>query len=277
MDFSHFQAQTMAQIKPSDVDLLATQQELEALSFLTITEMNQDMQAHTVTKKEMQSSVEALQAKITQVFDYQTQAFFAFGADSTMAELSPSLDRLIGINRTLEFYMSIQSENQAVDVDAATLLDFKGAWPIYVNIIAAMTCLGFSSFYHLGNAKSQHMHNLLVRLDYAGISFLILGSVFAPVSFTFACGDALFWGSIMNGFMTLLCSTAFILCLLPMSQKKGFYKFRMAVFLTAGVSCVIPLIVNLIYQPQNEVLSIPIGMYGIGGAFYIVGALIYGF
>jgi adiponectin receptor len=104
-----------------------------------------------------------------------------------------------------------------------------------------------SAFYHTFHSMGCECHHFLVKLDYAGISLLILGSTFAPTYYSFACGDARTIGVYMNIFMTFLCGLAFILSLLPISNGDGSHKFLMAIFLTAGISGIIPLLFNNFY------------------------------
>ena len=118
-----------------------------------------------------------------------------------------------------------------------------------MNIMAAMSCLFLSTIYHTFSSKNEVTAKLLVRLDYAGVSLLILGSSFAPVHYSFACGSAHQIGVLLNTAMTFICLTAFIITVLPVTNQKGCHKLRMVVFLTAGILGILPLTVNMFYEP----------------------------
>lgn len=60
-------------------------------------------------------------------------------------------------------------------------------WPIVVFLLSAVTCLTTSASYHLFNCHSLTVSNLLLLLDYAGISVLIGGSFLPPIFYGFYC------------------------------------------------------------------------------------------
>ncbi len=60
-------------------------------------------------------------------------------------------------------------------------------WPLYITLIGAVACLGFSATFNLFIAHSEKINNLLNRLDYAGIALLIVGSCYPPNYYLFNC------------------------------------------------------------------------------------------
>ena len=60
-------------------------------------------------------------------------------------------------------------------------------WPMFVMLVSAIICLGCSTCFHLLSAHSKKWHDLLNRLDYAGISILIAGSCYPPYYYFFYC------------------------------------------------------------------------------------------
>ena len=60
-------------------------------------------------------------------------------------------------------------------------------WPMFVMLVSAIICLGCSTSFHLLSAHSKKLHDLLNRLDYAGISILIAGSCYPPYYYFFYC------------------------------------------------------------------------------------------
>ena len=60
-------------------------------------------------------------------------------------------------------------------------------WPLFITLIGAVACLGFSATFHLFIAHSEKVNNLFNRLDYAGIALLIVGSCYPPNYYLFNC------------------------------------------------------------------------------------------
>lgn len=58
-------------------------------------------------------------------------------------------------------------------------------WPLIAFLISAIICLGCSTTYHLFYCLSEKVNKILIRLDYAGICFLVSGSTFAPLFYGF--------------------------------------------------------------------------------------------
>lgn len=53
-------------------------------------------------------------------------------------------------------------------------------WPIVGFLITAIICLLGSAVFHTFYCLSQKVNKVLIRIDYAGICFLICGSTYAP-------------------------------------------------------------------------------------------------
>jgi adiponectin receptor len=60
-------------------------------------------------------------------------------------------------------------------------------WPIIAFLISAVFCLFLSASYHLFNCHSRFLNDILLLLDYSGISILIAGSSIPPVFYGFYC------------------------------------------------------------------------------------------
>lgn len=60
-------------------------------------------------------------------------------------------------------------------------------WPVFIMLISAIICLSCSAIFHWFSAHSKSLHDLLNRLDYAGISILIAGSCYPPYYYFFYC------------------------------------------------------------------------------------------
>ncbi len=60
-------------------------------------------------------------------------------------------------------------------------------WPLFIMLLGGVICLGCSATFHLSIAHSEKVNNFFNRLDYAGISLLIVGSSYPPNYYLFNC------------------------------------------------------------------------------------------
>jgi adiponectin receptor len=58
-------------------------------------------------------------------------------------------------------------------------------------MISACICLGLSALYHSFFVYSKGALLWLAKLDYAGITILILGSTIPSINYYYACGAAI--------------------------------------------------------------------------------------
>ena len=146
-------------------------------------------------------------------------------------------------------------------------------WPWFIFLAGAMGCLIFSSISHLLACHSRRFNLFFWRLDYAGISLMIVCSFFAPIYYVFHSHPytRLFYLSSIS-FIGVL---AIITLLAPALSTARFRSFRAALFLTMGFSGVIPAghAVGLHWGDPHVIVAL---MYEIAmGIFYGVGAVFY--
>ncbi|KAL8158742.1 hypothetical protein V2J09_000279 [Rumex salicifolius] len=60
-------------------------------------------------------------------------------------------------------------------------------WPFYVFLAGSMFCLFSSAVCHLFSCHSHHVNTLLLRIDFVGITTMIITSFFPPVYYVFLC------------------------------------------------------------------------------------------
>ena len=75
-------------------------------------------------------------------------------------------------------------------------------WPALVFLLGAMACMLTSTVAHLFGCCSEHIGKLMWRLDYAGITILIVTSFFPPVYYGFMCRP--FWRNVYLGITTVV-------------------------------------------------------------------------
>lgn len=100
-------------------------------------------------------------------------------------------------------------------------LDWAGSAVFGLYFVGAVTCLGLSATYHTLNCHSPDVCDLFCKMDYCGITILILGSFYPWLYFQFLCEPLkrLFYGllvTIMGG----------ITMRLSMSKKFGDPRYR---------------------------------------------------
>jgi adiponectin receptor len=111
-------------------------------------------------------------------------------------------------------------------------------WPIFVFLATAVFCLGCSTIFHSCNCMPEGISKLLRRIDYAGISILITGSVFPITVYGFYCQP---W--IAAGYLTLLSVLALGVFGLSLGDKfhsDEYRKFKGILYISMGISAAVP-------------------------------------
>ncbi|KAL7134474.1 hypothetical protein ABFS83_11G029000 [Erythranthe nasuta] len=147
-------------------------------------------------------------------------------------------------------------------------------WPWFVFLVGAMGCLIFSTISHLFACHSKRFYYFFWRLDYAGISLMIVCSFFAPIYYTFS--DHPYWRFLYLSSITVIGILVVVTLLAPALSDGRFRSFRAAVFLGMGFSGVIPAAHAVVLHwdhPQilgSLVYEIAMGvLYGVGAVFYV--------
>ncbi|XP_073289601.1 heptahelical transmembrane protein 3 [Primulina huaijiensis] len=147
-------------------------------------------------------------------------------------------------------------------------------WPWFVFLGGAMVCLIFSSTSHLFSCHSRRFYYFFWRLDYSGISLMIVGSFFAPLYYTFL--DHPYWRFLYLSSIALI-GILVVTTLLAPSLSTGDYRgFRAALFLCMGFSGVIPATHGVLLHCDHPQVIASLGyeiamgtLYGLGAVFYV--------
>ena len=78
--------------------------------------------------------------------------------------------------------------------------NYLAKWPLYCFLFGAAFCLSCSSIFHLFCCHSEKTSSLLNRLDYSGISILIMGSCYPPYYYLFMCSQSNFLFKLISTF-----------------------------------------------------------------------------
>ncbi|BBH08526.1 heptahelical transmembrane protein1 [Prunus dulcis] len=147
-------------------------------------------------------------------------------------------------------------------------------WPFYVFLGGSMFCLFSSSICHLFSCHSHPLNLLLLRIDYAGITMMIITSFFPPIYYIFQCDPR--WQFIYLGGITIMGVFTIITLLSPKLSSGKFRTFRALLFASMGLFGIVPAvhasIVNWGNPRRNATLVYEAAMaffYLTGTGFYI--------
>lgn len=107
-------------------------------------------------------------------------------------------------------------------------------WPFAPFFIGAMMCLGFSATFHLFSCHEKIVKQVLNRLDYAGIVFLIVGSCFPPYFYYFYCNFNYAIGYLV--FMNIFGLIVLLVMMLTYFDHPKYTSIKGLLFLTFGIS-----------------------------------------
>ncbi|XP_071711408.1 heptahelical transmembrane protein 2 [Rutidosis leptorrhynchoides] len=146
-------------------------------------------------------------------------------------------------------------------------------WPWFVFLTGAMGCLICSSISHLFACHSKTFNLFFWRLDYAGISLMIVTSFFAPIFYVFTCHpfSRIFYLSAI----TTLGFLAIFTLLSPSLSASRYRSFRAALFLAMGFSGIVPATHAVYLHWENPKILMALLYEVIMAVFYSIGAMFY--
>ena len=160
-------------------------------------------------------------------------------------------------------------------VSPTQILTFVPRWPMVVNIISAVLCLGLSAVFHQFSFYSKHVCDKLATFDYGGICILIMGSCYPPIFYPFACQP---FFETRNSFMiiiTVACVGAFLSLLNDKLASSECRAYRGIMFVGLGLSAIFPLAYLNMIDGGDYISYFSVQPYLVGGIFYIGGAVLY--
>uniref|UniRef100_A0A7N0VIB3 Heptahelical transmembrane protein 2 n=2 Tax=Kalanchoe fedtschenkoi TaxID=63787 RepID=A0A7N0VIB3_KALFE len=168
--------------------------------------------------------------------------------------------------------MSKSSVFLQADSDSGS--DTIPTWPWFVFLTGAMGCLICSSLSHLLACHSKRCNLFFWRLDYAGISLMIVCSFFAPIYYAFYCHpfSRIFYLTSITLFGTLAIATL----LVPALSAPRFRTFRASLFLAMGFFGIFPAAHSVILNWSDPNVLVSLGyellmavLYTTGAGFYV--------
>lgn len=146
-------------------------------------------------------------------------------------------------------------------------------WPFYVFLSGSMFCLLSSTICHLFSCHSNPLNVLLLRIDYAGITTMIITSFFPPIYYIFQCDPR--WQVIYLGGITLMGLCTIITLFSPKLSSSRFRTFRALLFASLGLFGVVPAVHASIVNWGNPKRDITLVYEVAMAVFYLTGTGFY--
>ncbi|CAO1616422.1 unnamed protein product [Parajaminaea phylloscopi] len=141
-------------------------------------------------------------------------------------------------------------------------------------LLAAITCLTFSTSFHTLACHSHALAKRFNALDYVGIVVMIVGSFLPALHYGFYCFPYL--QAMYATAIAILGSLATWTVVSPRYATPEFRPYRTAIFLALGLSAVVPVAHGyLIYGYSVLRLTMGLDYLVLSGSLYVVGALLY--
>ncbi|KAE8674324.1 Heptahelical transmembrane protein 1 [Hibiscus syriacus] len=202
---------------------------------------------------------------------------------TNLIEVPQVSDLIAFFTRSLPMSGDINVSHHSRDlfVRTMTLVDLKPEsdvtsvtrWPFFVFLAGSMFCLLSSSICHLFSCHSQHLSRSLLRLDFTGITTMIIASFFPPIYYAFECDTK--WHFIYLGGITVLGLCTIVTLLSPALSTKKFRGFRALLFSSMALFGIIPGIHAVIINWSNPHRDVTLDYELTMAMFYLTGTLFY--
>ncbi|XP_028778236.1 heptahelical transmembrane protein 1 [Neltuma alba] len=146
-------------------------------------------------------------------------------------------------------------------------------WPFFVFLGGSMFCLLSSSTCHLFSCHSHTLNLFLLRIDYVGITVMIITSFFPQIYYVFLCDPH--WQIIYLGGITAMGLFTIITLLSPALTTNKYRAFRAMLFCSMGLFGIIPAIHATIVNWGNPRRNITLAYEAAMGLFYLTGTMFY--
>jgi len=160
-------------------------------------------------------------------------------------------------------------------VTPAAMFDHPSVWDVFIfsifTLSAQIQMLG-SAIFHIFHCYSERWYSWLAKLDYCGITIMIVGSYYPPLYYGFACFQP--WRIAYMTIITVVGFIGLIMSVIPVFATPRFRTLRTGFFLVFGLFAVIPLPHLAILNGISK-LGPLIWREAVMGASYVIGALVY--
>ncbi|XP_020677049.1 heptahelical transmembrane protein 4-like [Dendrobium catenatum] len=183
---------------------------------------------------------------------------------------------LLQLNSTNTFYID-RAQRTLIESSASSSSQLVGfvipRWPFYLYLAGAMFCLLMSSACHLLSCHCHRTSYIMLRLDFAGISGLIVSSFYPLVYYTFTCNP--FFRDLYLASITFFGLATVIISLTPVFDSAQFRPVRAVLFACMAASGVVPIAHKMMAFGHRPEAVLTTGYEAVMGMFYVVGVVIY--
>ncbi|KAM7267865.1 hypothetical protein ACFE04_010031 [Oxalis oulophora] len=159
------------------------------------------------------------------------------------------------------------------DMDISAVITPVTRWPFLVFLAGSMFCLFSSSVCHLFSCHSHPLNLLLLRIDYAGITVMIITSFFPPIFYIFQCDPR--WQFIYLGGITAMGIFTIVTLLSPLLSTAKFRVFRAMLFVSMGFFGIFPAVHAMIVNWNNPRRAVTLMYEAAMAFFYLTGTMFY--
>lgn len=147
------------------------------------------------------------------------------------------------------------------------------SWPFFVFLGGSMFCLLSSSICHLFYCHSKHLNLLLLQMDYVGIAVMIITSFFPPIYYIFQCSPH--WQLAYLIGITVMGVCIIITLLTPAFSTGKYRSFRAVLFVSMGLSGLIPAVHALVVNWNDPHRNLILGYESAMALSYLTGTVFY--
>ncbi|CAN4113059.1 unnamed protein product [Withania somnifera] len=211
--------------------------------------------------------------QVPQLSDFMTMFNWNFPTSCDVSVSNNSKEFFQGPSRLIDLKKDQQLQLDHMMISTNRLQN-ETTWPFYVFLVGSMFCLLSSSFCHLFSCHSHKLNILLLRMDYVGITVMIITSFFPPIYYIFQCSPH--WQIVYLSGITIMGIFTITTLLYPVFSTGKYRSFRAILFMSMGFFGLIPAIHAVILKwdepERNITLAYELAMalsYLIGTMFYI--------
>ncbi|XP_018809021.1 heptahelical transmembrane protein 1-like [Juglans regia] len=198
--------------------------------------------------------------------------FFTRSINST-AETNISHDYFKDLTDSSKHRDLKQATSPGMDITRRTHDELGTRWPFFVFLSGSMFCLLSSSICHLFSCHSHHVNLLLLRVDYVGITIMIITSFFPPIYYIFQCDPH--WQFVYLGGITAMGMFTIATLLSPTLSSGKCRAFRALLFSSMGLFGIIPAIHAVVVNWRNPQRNATLAYESAMAVSYLTGALFY--
>ncbi|KAM3221129.1 Heptahelical transmembrane protein 1 [Capsicum chinense] len=211
--------------------------------------------------------------QVPQLSDFMTMFNWNFPTSGDVNVSNNSKEFFQGPSRLIDL-----KQDQHLQLDhmmSTKMLQSETTWPFFVFLGGSMFCLLSSSICHLFSCHSHKLNILLLRMDYVGITVMIITSFFPPIYYIFQCSPH--WQIVYLSCITIMGICTIFTLLSPVFSTGKYRSFRAVLFMAMGLFGLIPavhaIVLNWDEPERNIILAYELAMalsYLIGTMFYIM-------